>query len=399
MQPATGDICEVYAVASADHYSDTEELKVGMLIISEKLTFGALTGPTYNQGLALRGLPIAVAMAPKVNSGENGSDVDVTWTYAATGFASGTDRTDNNEDEAKEDVCSIDDNSGALTPGSMVAQGDFCEVVATVHAPGYVSKAADVVKVLVNDTFASLTWVNFPSSGTVGTDISLSANLPSSDPVAASFSYDTNANCNMVTTSGSEELIFYDTEECVVTVTASKQGYLDFSRSFRVTPAAGTITATFGIYGDIKVNEERTNPITRIFFPDQGRRTAASASITETYEVVNDAACALNISTGRVTGRIAGETVRSRKSSPSRVTTIWRSFTISPSPEGIRRVPRFGATHMAAVPRLWQWATERPEALTLLRRIPKGRASVHTRVRLLSIGESPLLWRQFATWR
>ena len=303
---ASGDICEVYGVASANNYNDTDEIMVGTLTVSDQLMFGTLTGPVYNQGLALRGLPIAVATAPMVDGGENGADADVTWTYAATGFASGTDRTDTgdgSEDEAKEDVCSIDENNGTLTPGSAIAQGDFCEVVATAHASGYESKAAPVVPVTVNDTFASLTWGTFPSSGTVGVPIALSSNLPSSTPVADSFSYSTNANCNMVSTKGSEELSFLDNEECVVTVTAIKQGYLGFPRSFRVTPAAGTIAASFATdYTGVVVNDETAAPDAGITFP------AAGAGVTSTYALAQDSlGCTLNSDgSGAVTGTAVG---------------------------------------------------------------------------------------------
>ena len=306
---ASGDICEVYAMASASNYNDSEEFMVGSLTVSDQLMFGALSGPVYNQGLALRGLPISVTTAPMVNGGENGADADVTWTYVATGYPSGTDRTDNNEDEPKEDVCSIDENNGTLTPGNMIVQGDFCEVVATVHASGYESKAAPVVTVTVNDTFMALTWGAFPSSGTVGMDIALTSNLPSSSPVADSFSYSTNANCNIVATPGSEKLVFYDNKECVVTATAEKENYLGFLKSFRVTPGPGTMTASFGYYGNVKVGTETPAPSTMVSVPSASRLTEANASIERSYEVVNGAGCSLNGNgQGRVTGTTRGAT-------------------------------------------------------------------------------------------
>ena len=301
-QAASGDICEIYGVAGADNYNDSDEMMVGSLIVSPQLTFGTLTGPVYNEGLALRGLPIAAATAPMVDSGQNGEDADVSWTYAATGYPSGTDRS-NGGGTPKEGVCSIDGNSGTLTPGSEIAQGDFCEVVATAAAPGYESKDAPTVTVTVNDTFASLTWGAFPSSGTVGVDIDLRSNLPTSDPVAESFNYRTNANCDMDATAGSEKLVFSDNKECVVTATAIKAGYLGFSRSFRVTPSAGTIVATFATdYTGVVVNDETAAPDAGITFP------AGGAGVTSTYALAQDSlGCTLNSDgSGAVTGTAVG---------------------------------------------------------------------------------------------
>ena len=239
---APGDFCEVYAVASAANYNDSEELGVGLVAASNPILFGALTAPEYNSELALRGLPIEVAQEPAVASGEQGEDADVTWTYTAAGYSVGADPNDDSDDEAKEDVCSIDEMNGTVTPGSAIVQGDYCNVTATASAPGYLSKAAEVVTLTVNDTFIGLTWATFPSTAAVGTTIDLSSNQPVSDPVASNYVITAAGDCAY--NAQSKMLSFTDATECVVTVTAQKAGLLNYSESFRITPTVGTIAVS-----------------------------------------------------------------------------------------------------------------------------------------------------------
>ena len=63
-----GDICEVYAVASADNFNDSGELKVGSLAIVDSIDFGTITDPIYPQILAVRGLPVAFTTAPSISA-------------------------------------------------------------------------------------------------------------------------------------------------------------------------------------------------------------------------------------------------------------------------------------------------------------------------------------------
>ena len=279
-----GDICEIYAVASKENWNDIE-LLVGILTIEAVATFGSLTGPLYNGDLALRGLPLEVDTAPVITGA--GADEEVVWTYTILEQRTG---------EAEGDICSIDENTGAVSLGSAAILGDECFVIATAHAPGYVSQDAPAVALRVHDTFASLTWANFPTTGAVGVPINLSSNQPVSVPAADSYTIETAGDCAYNTQS--QNLTFSDTTLCVVTVTAVKTNYLNFARTFSITPAKGTIAVTWGSYGSVVYGAATSAATLSGLTPSDA---------TKTYSVTgNSPGCTVVAATGVVTGTAAG---------------------------------------------------------------------------------------------
>ena len=279
------DVCRIYAVASADKFNDTEELLVGTLTVMAPAELGVLSAPGYSQPLAIRGLPVPVATAPSVSG--SGTGVNITWTYAAVGKRGGVET---------EDLCSIDEETGTVAPGSSLAVGDTCEVVATASAPGYVSKDADGVALAAHDTFSALTWANFPTSAAVGTAIDLSSNQPVSVPVADSYNIAASGNC----TYANESLSFSDATLCTVKVTAVKSNYLDYSETFYLTPGAGTIAATFGSYSTVKVGATTSAATVTITHPSGG------TGVATTYSLASGSSGCTLATDGAVTGTAVG---------------------------------------------------------------------------------------------
>ena len=281
---AAGDVCTVYAVAGANSYNNSEELEVGSLTLVARMALGSVTGPVYNKDLEVRGVPVEFDTAPRISGA--GADEDIHWTYEATGKRAGA---------ATADICSVDEE-GAVLPGSDATGGDTCEIVATAHAPGYESKAAAVVSLNVKDTFTSLTWVNFPTEGVVGTDINLADNQPVSDPVGALAISATSDDCDY--NSGSNVLSFSDASECVVEVTASLVGYVDRTETYRVTPSSGSIAVSdWGTYTGVKVGVAIAAPGLTNLNPSSAEKSYALAG--------GSAGCTVD-SAGAVTGTTVG---------------------------------------------------------------------------------------------
>ena len=243
---AKGDICEVYALASAENYQSSAEEKVDSLTIDVKADFASVTGPDYGDtALTLRGYPVAVNRAPAVSGG-----VEVDWSYEAVGK-----RDENGSPVEVEDVCSVD-AAGTVTPGSAAQAGDTCEIVATASAAGYNDGVAEAVELTLKDTLNSLTWAGFPTEATVGVPLNLASNQPVADPSDATVAITVSGACEY---SNSDVLTFSDATECVVTATASKSGYADFSRSYSITPSAGSLTPTWGSYASVTVSTTPVN--------------------------------------------------------------------------------------------------------------------------------------------
>ena len=235
-----GDKCKIYAVASADHFNNSEELELNSLTLAAEAALGTVDAPVYTGDLVVRGLPVEFSTAPSVTGA--GADEEITWTYEAVGKRAGSETPG---------ICSAN-GDGAVTPSSAAELNDTCEVTATADAPGYVPKAAPVVTLTVKDTFTSITWASFPTSAVVGTDIDLMSNQPVSDPVATLVVADNSDGCNYDVPS--KTLSFSDTSECVVEVTASLAGYVDRVQRFRITPSSGAIAvSSWGSYLGVKV--------------------------------------------------------------------------------------------------------------------------------------------------
>ena len=270
---AVGDECVVYAGASAPDYATSDKIEIDTLEITAKGTLTIGLAPVYSGDLNPRGYPLPVAELPQVNE-----SVEVDWSYTATGD------------------CSVDEASGAVTPGTAAQAGDTCQIVATASAPGYEDAATSAVTLTLKDTFY-LAWAGFPGEATVGTDISLSSNQPLVVPsVADGASVTITATGNCAYNATNKTLSFTNATECVVTMAASKSGYSDIAGSFSVTPFAGTLNPTWNSYGTVTVGTTADAPTI----------TNVPGGVTATY--VAGSGCTVS-GTGAVTGSAAGTCV------------------------------------------------------------------------------------------
>ena len=290
-----GDTCVVSAKIANANYEDSADIQLEPLTIAAQGVFADITAPVYNGDLTLRGPSIAIATEPVLSTAVEG----VEWTYEVEV----KDANDATPDPLRA-ICSIDANSGALTLESDALAGDKCHVIAIANAVGFAQKRAsgsEVAPLIVRDTFTSLAWSGFPTTGTVGTSIDLSSNLPVANPADGNIAISVvSGDCTYTSTSGSEALSFSDITECVLKVTASKDNYSDISDLYRVTPMMGTITvASWGSYSGVKVG-------VAIAAPSLG--TTVPATADKTYALASDSAgCTLNSDgSGQVTGTAAG---------------------------------------------------------------------------------------------
>ena len=217
-----GDICEVYSMASAttsENY-ESKRLKLREFTLQSSRTFGAVMGPSYSSDLLVGGDALAYATEPSIS----GDPPPITWTYTAVGKRGGV---------ATADICTVEASDGTVTLGSAAQILDTCEITAHANAAGYTNKDALAVVLTVKTTFDSLTWNTFPTSGRVGVSIDLNSNQPVSSPVADSYTIAIDSG-DCAYTAG--VLAFSDTTTCVVSVTASKIGYVSESATFSITP-------------------------------------------------------------------------------------------------------------------------------------------------------------------
>ena len=275
-----GDICEVYAVASASNYNPSDERKIDSLTIAAVGAFTSVTAPEYSDDLTLRGYPIGVSTAP--GAAEN---VEITWSYKALGKRNGV--------ASDEDICSVD-AAGTVSPGTAAQAGDTCEVVATAGAPGYNDVAAPAVVLTLKDTFTSLTWASFPTEAKVGAPLDLSSNQPQVVPSDAGVAITASGDCQY---SNSKVLTFSDSTECVVRVAVSKTGYANLERRYSITPAAGTITiVSLGSY-----------TVTVGVTVDAPSISSTPVAQEVTYTLgTGSVGCTVDGGTGAVTGTAAG---------------------------------------------------------------------------------------------
>ena len=222
---SAGDTCMVYATATAENYEDQEEM-VGNFTLGAQGSFTSLTAQTYTDDLLVGGDAVAMATPP----GAVPSD-GTTWTYRATGTRSGAS-TDN--------ICSVDED-GSVTPGSAAVSGDICTVSAIAHHNGYATASPPSAILIVKEVFDSVTWDSFPASATVGVNIDLSSNQPTSSPVADSYTISIVSGDCAYDGEGNT-LSFSGRTACQVKVVASKAHYADSEATFSVTPGAGTLS-------------------------------------------------------------------------------------------------------------------------------------------------------------
>ena len=276
-----GDVCKLYAVASSDNFNDTGELAVGTLTVAAQAVFGAITPPVYDGHLAIRGKTLSIRTAPIIS----GVSETITWTYSTAAAAT---------------ICTVDESSGAVTPGGNAQIGDTCPVVATANAPGYSEKSAtgtEILSLTVRDTFTSMAWAGFTGgSFEVGRAYN-SVAAPVTVPAVSSndFSYSVvSGDCTV--TAG--QVQFNDVAECAVRVTASKNNFISYSRVFRKSPLPGTIVvAAWGTYSGIKVGAAAVSP---------SGLSITTAGTEKSYDVAEDSVgCAVS-SAGAVTATASG---------------------------------------------------------------------------------------------
>ena len=283
------DVCKVFAVASAPNYGDYAPTEpIASITIKAPGIFGTIAPPVYAGDLTVRGYPLAVSMDPSLTPAVEG----VVWTYRATAKRGG------DVHQPTEEICSVDENTGVVTPGETAALGDTCEIAAVPAIDGYaeraVTDAAEIRVLPVKETFVSLTWDNFPTQGAVGADISLSGNQPVAEP-ATGTTYAISVVSGDCTYTGTT-LAFTDTTECVVKVVASNDDIISLEGIFRITPVAGTIAVTnLGSYTGVKVGVTVNAP------------AITPAGLGAAYATATGSTgCTVDAATGAVTGTGAG---------------------------------------------------------------------------------------------
>ena len=228
---SVGDTCTISAVASAPNYADAREEIFTLTLVEEEAIDDnrTLKAPVYGD-FTLRGYPIDFVSAPTIIPAV--PDTEIVWTYRAQGKR-GTD--------LLEGICSVDEN-GRVTPEADAQIGDTCEIVASAGADGFFPADAPVVTLTLKETFISLAWDDFPTEGTVGVDIDLNNNQPSSVPAADTYTIaPLSEDCTY--NSGSKTLSFIDTNPCTIQVTASKTNHADMVGTWSLTPSVGTLAA------------------------------------------------------------------------------------------------------------------------------------------------------------
>ena len=286
---AVGDVCVVFVTATAPNYTPLE-LEITSLTVAEPGDLGAISAPTYNGKLTIRGYPLTVATEPTAEAG-----VNIHWGYRAVA------KRNSHVHAPTEEICSVDAQSGAVTLGSGAIVGDSCEITVYASKAGYLEAwSATPVVLHVHDTFASLDWPTLLAGGAVGETIDLSgANGPVSTPAADDYAV-TVASGNCTYNGTSDTLVFVDTEPCVLGVNATKDKYIDFAATFRVVPNPGTIfiagandAAKWSAYGTVTVGEAAVSA------PSIGVTTPMGVS--KTYTSLTSSVCSVS-PTGAVTG-------------------------------------------------------------------------------------------------
>ena len=323
---ALDDECQVSAIATAENYNPTGRIELGdALTVVARVPFGAISAPVYSGDLTLRGYPVALDEEAVVTG--NGSDAEITWTYKVT-----TDT-----------ICSVDSNTGTVSLLAAAAAGDTCSVVAVAGAPGYDPKDSARKDFTVKDTLTSLVWNTFPTEGTVGATIDLASNQPTVDPSDATVVVTASGDCDY---SNSKVLSFTDATECVVTATASKAGYADFSRTYRITPAAGSLSPTWGSYAAVTVSTTAVNAPTI---------TGVSGFTVVYAENSGSAGCTV-AANGAVTGTAVGTCLVDATLSKTGYADAEKTYSISVG-KGIQSAPPTNANPYGANPAVAAGAT------------------------------------------
>ena len=248
---SAGDTCTIYATGSAPHYADArEEIFTLTLVEVEAIDDNrTLKAPIYGD-LTLRGYPIGYITPPTITP--TISDAIVRWEYSAQGKRGG---------EPVEGICSVN-GYGRVTPEANAEIGDTCEIIASAMADGFSPADASTVTLNLKETFISLAWADFPTEGTVGVDINLSNNQPSSVPEADTYTI-TPLSEDCAYNSGSKTLSFTNTTACIIKVTASKADHSDMEATYSLLPTVGTLaTIQWGSFsGTLEVGGSTATPV------------------------------------------------------------------------------------------------------------------------------------------
>ena len=239
---AVGDVCHISVVASAPSYNDLR-VELEPVSVVGLADFGTVGAPAYGEVLTVRGYPVPVGSLPSTTPAV--TDARIRWTYRTS---------------AAEGICTVDENTGTITPGADAAVTDSCPVIATANADGYNSKDSAPVALSVNGIFQRVDWPGFPNRAQVGVAVNLAAvgDRPLADPTFEHYSVSkVSGDCAY---SNLHVLTFTDTTECVLKVSAGKTNYVSIERLFRITPQPGTIriagntdAAKWGTYNAVAV--------------------------------------------------------------------------------------------------------------------------------------------------
>ena len=134
--------------------------------------------------------------------------------------------------------CSWDDSNDILS----FTNTTECILTVTTTKTAYNSLSKDFSITPGPGEIQAISWVAFPSSGTVGTPITGIAD-PVSVPAADTYSI-TKKSGGCSWNDGTDTLSFSDSTKCTLTVTATKAGYTTKTRDFSVTPGLSEIVVT-----------------------------------------------------------------------------------------------------------------------------------------------------------
>ena len=187
-------------------------------------------------------------------------------------------------------ICTVNQDTGAVTG----LQGGTCGINLTLSKSGYNNNSHDY-SFEVTGTFSSLTWNAFPTTARVGVATGALSPPVSSPPADEYTIAEKSGDCSW--DNSNSILSFTAVTECILTVTAVKNGYNNFSKDFNITPLGG-ISVTDKAYGEAVFIGELATPSLTGLDPTDADTAYVSA---------DDNICTVDNSTGVVTGVDEGE--------------------------------------------------------------------------------------------
>ena len=217
--------------AVADKYtaSDYSDNIATIDVTQGTLTFA--TAPVLTYTGELRFADYTTVLVPSLgDTGRDDNNAGVDWNYTAEGFESGGTT-------AKQNVCTVGADRGRVSTGSAAVVGDICRITVVGSAPGYgdYTSVATVDLTVAQGVQGEISWNPGVSIVKVGQDDGYSTAILNRVDVGESgatvnYDYIGSARCRVYThrDNGNLEISFLRNGTCVVTATASRDGYRDW---------------------------------------------------------------------------------------------------------------------------------------------------------------------------